>query len=1104
MKPAKIIVLRSASSRREAISKRPGTLPVDRLAAPVGAPVGDTSTRSSSQKGQGKGTSVRSTLWTKMHLSTMLKAPRATLHKVSLRPVAKSLSRPEAWVPRNPVTAPRRRPEVANKLTMASGSDRAHSQAPPRGPRLHTPTPHEAMPHDPSHEELVERAKVLQKQSPECTLLWHIVCDEEGKGRGGYRDPAKQSPNFLSWYLEQAGTLGVLSDLSTKLPPDDLVKQVQELQRSSKDMFNLWREVCGKKSKECNGTHDPRVIPSAVLQYFLDQAEGCTRGKGPGAQREAGLGKGNGKDKGKGKGQGKEKGKDKGKSTMVSDLPEGAEESHSEGGEVAEEEAETEEEAEEQEAVEGMEEMDEDAVGNVISDMDDEMEADGEQEEEAEHEGDAEAAEAQEEGEEEQHEEDEEQVTEEQQFEDELRNEQDNEESPGPGLVQLVKDKQRRFPVCHALWVEMCDSRGNGRKDPARQSAELLKDFIDNANKLIEHEAKQNDADRVSMPAKQPRIPPVPPPSTRPISPTRPPFMPSRAPVSAPFNVWKASHSEQDVAAPSQDLVEAVKDQQRSSAEGKRLWAEFCEKEGNGIVNPAKHSDEFLRRFLGLNAEQGAEEQPAEDREDLLREVKQVMYSGSNKKEKWEPYCKTFGGGTLDPRRHPNSFLRDFLDTISSTPEPEAVYDSEHQGLVEKVHSIRCLSPAWHTAWHRFCGDKGIASDPAHLAGPLLRQFLDEATEQAQEFIVQASVDYLREKVQKLRKLADGVQEWNWFCKENSRPWEPEEHAKASLSKFFIKLLDDNPKLAFPREGPVSEATSLSSTARRSEVDSTTRNDSYASWKGQSKGDGKGLKGEKGSKGEKGTFKGDRESKGDKGAFQSEKGGSTREWGTFKGEKGAFKGDRGDSKGEKGASKVTVVIRNLVPATPTREKGGSKSSKGDKGSSKGGSKGDGFSTTAGTGKGNVQPASSSSGIQLVLAEQVKQLQRGGPVVKEDWDTYCKEFANGICDPKKHEAAFLRTFLARWKSQLEPASSQGYDRSTTSRWKETESDHGYGRGASSRWKETEGDHGYDTASWTWQDTESDQGYDKGASSFKRQAPAGSGPVGSALPKRRRLD
>lgn len=111
-----------------------------------------------------------------------------------------------------------------------------------------------------------------------------------------------------------------------------------------------------------------------------------------------------------------------------------------------------------------------------------------------------------------------------------------------------------------------------------------------------------------------------------------------------------------------ESLVTTVKDLQRSDHVAKEQWGAYCDTQGGGVRDPAKHNASFIQTFLSqYNA--GVRFESATNA-NLAELFKEGQRKSANWKSAWAQYCQHYGGGMHDPGKHEVSFLVGFLDFL--------------------------------------------------------------------------------------------------------------------------------------------------------------------------------------------------------------------------------------------------------------------------------------------------------------------------------------------------------------------------------------------------------------------------------------------------------
>jgi len=113
-------------------------------------------------------------------------------------------------------------------------------------------------------------------------------------------------------------------------------------------------------------------------------------------------------------------------------------------------------------------------------------------------------------------------------------------------------------------------------------------------------------------------------------------------------------------------LREEVKRLQRNEPNAKEQWYSWCEQYGEGKRDPGKHSEEFLQTFLssyktGMRLPQECEQLKVENVTKALQRRSRTF------KEVWQKYCDVQGGGKHDPAKHQSQYHMEFYNFLSTT-----------------------------------------------------------------------------------------------------------------------------------------------------------------------------------------------------------------------------------------------------------------------------------------------------------------------------------------------------------------------------------------------------------------------------------------------------
>jgi len=105
-------------------------------------------------------------------------------------------------------------------------------------------------------------------------------------------------------------------------------------------------------------------------------------------------------------------------------------------------------------------------------------------------------------------------------------------------------------------------------------------------------------------------------------------------------------------------LVDKVKQwMRRNDAGNEFVWREFCNKRGDGVLDPGAHSIDFLEAAIAKMTNRGR---------GLVQQVKQWQQLDPANAEAWRQYCDTHGQGNYFPKAHSTAFLKQALAALTS------------------------------------------------------------------------------------------------------------------------------------------------------------------------------------------------------------------------------------------------------------------------------------------------------------------------------------------------------------------------------------------------------------------------------------------------------
>lgn len=113
-----------------------------------------------------------------------------------------------------------------------------------------------------------------------------------------------------------------------------------------------------------------------------------------------------------------------------------------------------------------------------------------------------------------------------------------------------------------------------------------------------------------------------------------------------------------------EQLQNEVKNLQRKEPNAKEQWISWCDQYGEGKRDPSRHGEEFLQTFL--SSYKTGMRLPAEAESSGVDKVTKMMQKRSKPfKDVWASYCQVNGGGKSDPAKHPAQYHMAFYDWMA-------------------------------------------------------------------------------------------------------------------------------------------------------------------------------------------------------------------------------------------------------------------------------------------------------------------------------------------------------------------------------------------------------------------------------------------------------
>jgi len=265
-----------------------------------------------------------------------------------------------------------------------------------------------------------------------------------------------------------------------------------------------------------------------------------------------------------------------------------------------------------------------------------------------------------------------------------------------------------------------------------------------------------------------------------------------------------------------EDLVAKVKDFQKRDQASAFAWKAYCEAHGDGVCDPKRHSDSFLKRALRELVGGGVKpigarthsRAPTNDGVSIVDRVKEYQRAGNS--DAWQEYCDQHGGGMYDPSKHDHSFLRQALATLTgggARPNKRRWQEDAGGGsegpLTMQVKEFQRSHRDNAALWQDFCDWYGAGTyDPSAHSGSFVRQALSQLAG------YRSRSDWLAERVKEWQRADRGNGEtWAAYCDElGDGVYDPSKHSAEFLREAMEQLGGIPPKDGPPRMLPAAGA----------------------------------------------------------------------------------------------------------------------------------------------------------------------------------------------------------------------------------------------------------------------------------------------------------
>jgi hypothetical protein len=113
------------------------------------------------------------------------------------------------------------------------------------------------------------------------------------------------------------------------------------------------------------------------------------------------------------------------------------------------------------------------------------------------------------------------------------------------------------------------------------------------------------------------------------------------------------------------ELVEKIKDMQRSDPTAKQKWWEYTDQNHGGVHDPKRHDVTVLQGFVSQMELMGMViPGSGSEKWELVKKIKDMQRSDPAAKQKWWDYTDQNLGGVHDPKKHDVTVLQTFLTNM--------------------------------------------------------------------------------------------------------------------------------------------------------------------------------------------------------------------------------------------------------------------------------------------------------------------------------------------------------------------------------------------------------------------------------------------------------
>lgn len=175
------------------------------------------------------------------------------------------------------------------------------------------------------------------------------------------------------------------------------------------------------------------------------------------------------------------------------------------------------------------------------------------------------------------------------------------------------------------------------------------------------------------------------------------------------------------------ELIKKIKEFQKSGEEQKQTWWAFCDSQGGGNRDPARHETEVLQGFLAEQGIQGVQGN-AFLKSELVNKIKAFQRSSEEQKQAWWDFCDGQEEQKRDPAFYDAKVLQKFLAEHGIFGiKGDAKTAQKKSMLVAKIKTFQKSGEDQKQAWWAVCdATQGQKRDPMLHDVDFLQAFVNE------------------------------------------------------------------------------------------------------------------------------------------------------------------------------------------------------------------------------------------------------------------------------------------------------------------------------------------------------------------------------------------